>query len=352
MTSFFIYLRFLARCVWVQVLSWSGSLERAETELRENGAIVTLTLHRVLGDAAYCSTNSLTGIVLKRQTFAEMTAYLADHYEPVSFADAIPGEVFRSLRMAITFDDGWQDNYSTVLPVVKEHKLPVTIFVCPALVGQASPFWPEQAIALMRAGNPDARPSQFFRVIDRLKRCTQEQRERFFQRVRANSEARANSNSSAVDRTLSWEDIREMQGAGVTFGSHTNTHQILTTISGEGIRHELARSKATLEQMLGVPCNHFAYPNGDWSAETQRVVADAGFTRAMTTESGAWVFTSDPLAIPRMNVSEGNVVGPNGRFWPAMFQYAVVWKAWRAARRKPIAQKIAHNPHAAVCSRA
>ena len=63
-------------------------------------------------------------------------------------------------------------------------------------------------------------------------------------------------------------------------------------------------------------------------------MADSDFRFALTTEKGAWTPDCDPLAIPRMNVCEENVVGPGGRFSPAVFEYAIVWKAWRALRSK------------------
>lgn len=351
MMTVFSYLRFLARCVWVQILSWSGGLQRAEKELRDSGAIVTLTLHRVLDEAVYRSTNSLPGIIIKKRTFIDMVKYLMERYEPVALAEAAPGSISQYLRMAVTFDDGWHDNYATAFPIMRDCKLPITIFVCPALVGRQEPFWPEEAIALLRTARPDARPSEFLRVIERLKRCSPERREQVLNDLRKENGPRAGAAVAPdVDRTLSWDEIREMQRAGAWFGSHTNTHQILTTLATDGVRQELARSKDALEQALGVECIHFAYPNGNWSAETEHVVAEAGFSKAVTTEPGAWIDTSDPLAIPRMNVSESNLVGPTGRFWPAMFQYAIVWKAWRATSRRPVAQKVAPRACSAPCS--
>jgi peptidoglycan/xylan/chitin deacetylase (PgdA/CDA1 family) len=345
------YLRSVARWVWVQALAWTGCLRRAEEALRENGAILTLTLHRVLDDTAYQETNSLPGIILRQRTFAELVEYLTEHFEPVALADSAPGAVSRRLQVAVTFDDGWQDNYTTVFPIVRHRKLPVTIFVCPALVGQREPFWPEQTVALLRARQSGVSPIKFAPTIDRLKQTSQDQRARFLNKLQELNQAQAvKVRSSEVDRTLSWEEIAEMERSGVCFGSHTNTHQIMPRIAAEVARRELSQSKSTLERVIGKPCGHFAYPNGDWSAEAQRLVGEAGFSKAATTEPGAWVCASDALAIPRMNVSEDNVVGPSGRFSPTMFRYAVVWKAWRAARRRLIAQSASPRTRTKLCT--
>ncbi len=340
MTNVVTRLRLLARCLWVQFLDWSGCLHRAEKALCAQSAILTLTLHRVLDDASYAATNSLSGIILRERTFEELVRFITKSYEPVDLTQATPVGISRGLRVVVTFDDGWRDNYTVAFPIIQAAKLPVTIFVCPALLQQNHPFWPERAIGLLRtSAKKDARPDQFSDEIERLKLCTSGERARFFSEIdSANDGQRFDMARNTVDQTLSWTEILEMNQAGIQFGSHTNTHQILTTISPDVARLELQESKTALESVLGKPCEHFAYPNGNWSTVTRRVVQEAGFARALSTEHGPWIAESDPLAIPRMNVSEGNVVGLTGRFSPAMFRYTTTWRAWRSMRRNPLGQ--------------
>jgi hypothetical protein len=109
----------------------------------------------------------------------------------------------------------------------------------------------------------------------------------------------------------------------------------MTTIPAETLREELRRSKIALEKTLVKPCRTFAYPNGNWSPETRNAVQEMGFSRAVITERGVWGAASDHLTIARSNVCESNVVGLRGRFWPAMFEYTTLWKAWRASIRAP-----------------
>jgi peptidoglycan/xylan/chitin deacetylase (PgdA/CDA1 family) len=331
MTVIVSYLRFLARCMWVGVLAWTGCLRWAERRLRDRGAIVTLTFHRVLEDSSYRATNSLPGIVIRECTFRDLVRYVACRCEPVAFADAVLGTSCGTIRVAFTFDDGWHDNYTTAFPIVRAYRVPITIFVCPGALGKTAPFWPEQALALLRATRLDSGPNQLMEVIESLKRFTPERREQYLAELSERAGSRCSPiELSTVDRTLSWDEIVEMDKAGVCFGSHTDTHQILTTIPATVAQKEVRHSKVALERMLGKPCQVFAYPNGDWSPETRHIVEEMGFVRAVTTQRGVWTSVSDPLAIPRSNVCESNVVGITGRFWPAMFEYTMLWKAWRA----------------------
>ncbi len=179
------FLRLLARCTWVRILSWCGCFRWAERQLRESGDIVTLTFHRVLDDASYQTTNSLPGIVIREDSFRELLRNLEERYEPITLTDVSPGTASSRIRVAITFDDGWRDNYTTAFPIIREHRVPIAIFVCPAVLGQDLPFWPERATALLRATRPGSKPEQFADKIEALKRTSPEMRERYFAELNA-----------------------------------------------------------------------------------------------------------------------------------------------------------------------
>jgi peptidoglycan/xylan/chitin deacetylase (PgdA/CDA1 family) len=294
---------------------------------------VPLTFHRVLRDDDYRRTNSLPGIVLRERTFRDLVAHVARCYEPVDLRETKPGARTRRLRLAFTFDDGWIDTYTVAFPIAQEHAVPLTVFICPGLIDGDTPFWHEQVVGFTRATQPSAGAERAEALIENMKTAEPEQRERFLAQLREEARKAAGSvESTGIDRTLSWATITEMSRQGVRIGAHTQTHQILTTISQVEARQEIRLSKTAIESALGTDCDTFAYPNGSWSPETRRIVAEAGFELAVTTRRGAWMKGSDRFTIPRSNISEDNVAGPTGRFSPAMFAYSTIWKAWRATR--------------------
>lgn len=321
-------LRTAVRVAYVCLLSCFGGLRRARRELSERGAILILTFHRVLDDEANQTSNSLPGIVIRARTFRKLAEYLVQHCHPVHLGDVVPGNSSSKLRVVITFDDGWRDNYSSALPIARSFGLPVTVFICPGLVGQTNPFWPEQVSALLKMHA--ASPAKIEEVIEVLKRRSAAERDAYLQSLRRASNRIGNA-AAEFDQLLSWQEIREMRAAGVQFGSHTQTHQILTTIPQHLAAAELRRSKTAIESELGERCTNFAYPNGNCSSETRQWVAAAGYKQAVTTRKGAWTAECDPLSLPRLNVSEGNVTGLFGQFSPMMFEYTTFWWAWRVA---------------------
>jgi peptidoglycan/xylan/chitin deacetylase (PgdA/CDA1 family) len=325
--------RRVLRWLWARFLAASGCLWWAKRQLRDDGAIVTLIFHRVLSEPSYRKTNSQPEIIIREQTFRELVAHVARCCEAVDLEGTTPGTPGSKPKVAFTFDDGWEDNYGVVFPIAREYRIPFMIFVCSELVGKKAPFWPEQVIALERGIRPLDEDAEIQDLIERLKECTPEERERRLTELSEQASKRGVSlESSSIDGTLSWTEIAEMDRAGVRFGSHTQTHQILTNVGTETARQEVLGSRATLAKALGKECNLFSYPNGNWSSDAQQVVAEAGYKKAFALKYGAWTSACDPLCIPRINVYEGTVVGLTGRFSPALFDYATFWKAWRAIK--------------------
>jgi peptidoglycan/xylan/chitin deacetylase (PgdA/CDA1 family) len=132
-----------------------------------------------------------------------------------------------------------------------------------------------------------------------------------------------------VDATMGWQDVHRLRRGGVTFGLHTQTHQILTHLSDRQVYEEIETSKRGLEKTLGCECGLFAYPNGSWSESVRRQVEVAGYTAAFTTHPAPWTADSDPLLIPRINIWEGSATGARGRFSRAALEYTLFWKPWR-----------------------
>jgi peptidoglycan/xylan/chitin deacetylase (PgdA/CDA1 family) len=328
-------LRSFARWLWAAGLRATGGLRWAERSLRASNATVVLMFHRVVDDDTFRKTCSLPGTLVRKPTFERLAAYLAKRFAVVPLTDA-PAAASKKLRMAITFDDGWADNREIALPIAAQHGLPLTVFICPAAAGTTFPFWPEKVVAVLRASGEPRLISEAEGTIAALKRRKPAERDRWL----AVMERTVNRvEMVSEDRVLSREEIREMAAAGVRFGSHTQTHSLLTGMAPEAAQQEIRASKQAIEHMLGGDCEAFSYPNGDWSPEIRRMVEEAGYLIACTTDRGVWTQTTDPLAIPRANVSEEDLVAPWGGFSPALFGYTTYWKAWRAERRNRLAQR-------------
>ena len=322
-------LRRICRWIWASMLASTGCFWWAKRHFCRDGAVVALVFHRVLNASDLRRTNSQPEIIIEQATFEALIEYVAHEYKTVDFLQTLPGKFSNKFQVSFTFDDGWADNFEAV-SMARAYNIPVTIFVCAALVGRSMPFWPEQVMYLLRKTDSPQPYSQIKQFIESLKACNAEDREQRFSCLADRS--RLLLPESTPDRTLSWDQIQELDRAGVNFGSHTMTHEILTRLRPAAMRYQVCSSRESLEKKLAKPCTAFSYPNGDWSPKALEAVDEAGYSRAAIGETRAWTRDCDLLAIPRLNVSQDHVAGPFGGFSRVVFEYTIVWKAWRATK--------------------
>lgn len=99
---------------------------------------------------------------------------------------------------------------------------------------------------------------------------------------------------------MSWQDLREWRQAGHTIGSHSLSHPALPRCSDEELHRQFLESRQRLEDALGAPVNHFAYPFGQFDRRTQAVVRYLGCYRSVaTSERGSMFARHDPLSLRR-----------------------------------------------------
>jgi len=317
------------KAFWAGLLRVSGVLPLAKSWVRRRGTLV-LTFHRVLTDADLLRTASSPGMIVREKTFADFLAYVAKRYELVDLSrdpDLKPGS---RLKLAVTFDDGWSDNASIAWHLACRHEAPMTIFIVTEKLGETLPFWPERAASLLDsvAASPDVMQSQSHieDMIEELKRLPASERNERVALLAA--EHPGAEPSSSLDQTMNWDQVVELHSGGVTFGSHTCTHEILTTIPLSQAEEEIVASRARIERRLGAPCRLFSYPNGNCSGEVRELVERAGYKYAFLNQTpGLWTKGCDPYLIPRVNVCEFHLVDAKGNFSPLAFEYAVLWSA-------------------------
>lgn len=342
-------LRAHGKAFWAGLLRASGMLHLARSWVRRHGAIV-LTFHRVLSDSEVQETASLPGMIVRSSTFAGFLKYASQTCEFVDLSRDPEWEPNGRLKLAVTFDDGWSDNATAAYPAARQYGAPMAIFIVPEKTGTTLPFWPERTAAVLERPTADSsgRNAIFIeRAIEALKELPASEREHRIGQIAASpavpQSMGAQQAVASVDRTMTWQQIQELHSGGVTFGSHTSTHEILTMVPAAQAKREIVSSRALIQEKLKAPCVLFSYPNGNYSMHVRELVAAAGYRFAfLNRHPGVWTRDCDPLLIPRVNVCEYHLVDAKGSFSPLIFDYAVVWSAakgllaqmWRARRQR------------------
>jgi peptidoglycan/xylan/chitin deacetylase (PgdA/CDA1 family) len=290
--------------------------------------LVVLTYHSVIRDRREANgvrpRNSLY-----TWEFEQQVEYLVHQYHVISgneFYAFLTGHgSLPRYSVLITFDDGYENNYTEAFPILQRYGLRAIFFITTGLIGQAgAALWFDRLEALLVAvpsrdmlrwlschGGPvEVRhPQQVGQWLKRLPRSSREQ-------IIAGMEHDFGGESSwRCDghgaKLMTWEQVREMAALGMTIGSHTAGHQILSSASPEELHVELVVSRQEIEYHIGVPCWCFCYPNGeatDFRPSDKAAVQSAGYACAFSQIPGFIVTGLDRYALPRMAVPDsGNI---------------------------------------------
>jgi len=241
------------------------------------------------------------------ELFEAEIRFLRKNYKVVSL-DGLCEEMEKPTRnehaVAVTFDDGYRDLYTYALATLQKYQIPATIFLPVVSIETGQVPWYDRIFLTLKVFPRDVleivleRPRRF-RLATRLARLNAATD--IIQYLRTLPDALrkvhcenlekqvALPSEELKDRMLTWDQIRAMRSAGITFGSHTMTHPVVSRLTGEQLESELCESKRLLEQRIAGPAPHFAFPFGkpaDCGKAAVPVLARSGYRSAATTIEG------------------------------------------------------------------
>lgn len=203
--------------------------------------VVPIVMYHKVDDTAGISKLSVCPASFREQ----MRFLKTRNYNVVKLED-LPGLIKKGRipykTIAITFDDGYENNYMCAYPVLKEFGIPATIFIVPALVG--------------------------------------------------------------IEDYLTWDQVVEMSESGViSIGSHTMTHAWLPGLPEQRLDVEIIDSRRAIESHIRKPISSFSYPLGGFNERVRDKVIKAGYSIAVATNPGKRYPRHDLFAMKRLRIS-------------------------------------------------
>jgi peptidoglycan/xylan/chitin deacetylase (PgdA/CDA1 family) len=249
------------------------------------------------------------GMYVEPEIFEEHLRYLKKHFKIISLEELI--SIMKSRKSFkkfchITFDDGWQDNYSNAYPLLKKYEVPATIFLATDFIGTEEWFWPEKIMYLLIKtqkvdieGDFDEATTNVLKIFhqpsvsheDRINKSINFMKQKTLKKIAlVISDLHKITGVKTFPRKrllLNWNEVQEMMENRISFGSHTKKHAILTSLENiDEIRKELSDSKKIIEEKISKPIKSFCYPNGNYTPAIIQLVKDSGYESAFGTESG------------------------------------------------------------------
>lgn len=272
-----------------------------------------LIFHRILPEP-----DPLLPYEITFQQFRKEMEALAKHFTILPMEEGLRrlhDGTLPPFSLCLTFDDGYRDNYTFALPVLRELGVRATFFIASGYLDSGIMWndalleivrrWPDDEIDLSDWGIPrypvqslESRRNTWRYLFKWMRRVGHRGRSELLERL-----SRGLPSALATDLMLTTEQVRELHAEGMEIGCHTRSHPILSGITEERVREEIQGSRNDLEELIQAPVRYFAYPNGvpgdDYGQREVAIVADCGFDAAFSTAWGVVTNECDTLQLPR-----------------------------------------------------
>jgi peptidoglycan/xylan/chitin deacetylase (PgdA/CDA1 family) len=290
------------------VLVKSGAARALDTLGRWNG-VVGLNYHRIGRAEGSPFDRDLWSAT--PEEFDAQLAFLARHTDVIGIADLPAAAARRRGRhVLITFDDGYRDNHAVAFPLLRRHRLTATFFISTGFLDRPRlPWWdeiawmvrtsPRHALDLRRylpapiiVDEPE-REGAVRTLLRAFKMMPAGDTGGFLDAIAAAAATGRFPPADAATLWMTWDMVREMKAAGMSFGGHTVDHMVLSRLPEEEQRAQIAGCARRLEAELGEPMRWFSYPVGGRAAfneATRRCLAACGVELAFSYYGGVRTF--------------------------------------------------------------
>jgi peptidoglycan/xylan/chitin deacetylase (PgdA/CDA1 family) len=309
---------------WVKEwLMKSGAL-RLAGRFRPPAAIV-LMYHSVLDDPGECADSIGIGNIHATDLFRQQMEVLARSYIPLTLDDI---HLFLSGRkamprksVAVTFDDGYADNFEVAAPVLNRLGIPGSFYLTVesvetgtlpwfchlrhAFAASKRPSWVDLMGRTWDLGDKVRRESALSAASEYVTRLVGRSQQEALRVIERDLDVEPLSSKRQL--MMTWEQARRLHRDGHIVGSHSLTHPNMAHIAERDLHYELMESKRRMEKALARPITHFSYPAAAGGVCcTERTVAateQAGYRTAVITTHGLVSVGDDPLSLRRIGPS-------------------------------------------------
>jgi peptidoglycan/xylan/chitin deacetylase (PgdA/CDA1 family) len=265
-------------------------------------------------------------------TFTKHLDYVLKHYHVISLQKLVQSLNDGNLPLssvAISFDDGFADNFYCAYPLLKEHNIPATIFLSTDCIGNEKPIWIQKlcylintfgvkkVIETMNGLEKDVAIVNSQSVVDSDKdlhtavedylaySLTISKRENILDKLYQAFDVSSKDVFSKNNVFLNWSQIKQMHEDGIDFGNHGKTHSPLSALSQKEQAKEIRYSKGMIEDNLKSDFIPFAYPFGqlkDFSIETKEIIRNSGHSSILTAMPTLIHRDSSPFELGRIPI--------------------------------------------------
>lgn len=273
-----------------------------------------LVFHRVVPDETFAGAPVVGKLAVRLGDFRKILDWLALNALVVSLDDGV--DALRGKRrddrrplVSLTFDDGYKDNLVVAAPELTRRSMPGTFYVASDYLDRVTPYWWDVVqLWSHQRGLPSSQIQKKIKALHGTRRHVEVERM-----------AREAGDTAHTPACLTREDVRSLSALGMTVGNHTASHPELDQLAPSEIRREIVSAHGRLAELLPVPPQHFAFPEGCVAPAADEVLAALGYRTAVTTQHGRNNRGTDRFRLRRIDgrylVGDRGFSRQRARFW-------------------------------------
>lgn len=271
-----------------------------------------LIYHRVLDEPDFMRPGEVDKVA-----FTWQMELLSSHFNVLPLSEALErmqNDTLPPRAVCITFDDGYADNYTNALPILKQFNLTATFFIASGFLNGGR-MWndtviegvrnlsslvldlTQQGLGVFEIASETQKCQVAQQIIQKIKHLD------FTDRALLVEAIAKKSQNLPDDLMMTTEQLKKLHKSGMEIGGHTVSHPILAKLDQQSAELEIIENKTYLENLLNIKLNHFAYPNGkleqDYLPEHVKMVKNLGYRAAVTTQWGVSNHSTDPWQLSR-----------------------------------------------------
>ena len=281
------------------------------SDVFQKGRVKILMYHGIPIREHFKGVTNFNGYNIPEREFEQHLIYLKKRCHVISFSDMLAERNWSKTRtnIVLTFDDGYENNYSNAFRLLTRYELPATFALTTAFVCQREPLWNdivEYAVTnslksrIRFQWDDDYYEWSLTSLSERIQlyqwlmnKCLQVDQTRRGALLDMAVEELGVSDMPDIlfqdedYRPLTRKQIKEMVGSGLAeFASHSLHHYALPKLEAELRRDEFRESKSQVEALTGTPCTNFTVPGGAYDQEILDEAFQAGYECVLTSDLG------------------------------------------------------------------
>lgn len=244
---------------------------------------LTILLYHGVTASVSRGIENFSGKHITADAFEKQMKYIKMNCNLMSIDDIVEFKIeekdYPENAVAVSFDDGFENNHSVAAPILKKYQIPSVFYISTGFISANRMFWVDQiedtinraenrSISIDGIGDFDLKSyddklSALVKIKKNCKIVSSEKKNEIISNLISQTGTEPNSSASDNYKTMSWSQVKDLACNPLfTIGGHTVNHEILTKLDHAKMRYEAFSSIKTVNDRLGQTCRHFSYPEG------------------------------------------------------------------------------------------